>query len=371
MKGRRNLTLYFLLAQLNYSTIFDNVNPNPFTYMLFRFMTFALCVCAYVLQAQPIKAKRFFNDDGYSVDSTQATWKRIYTVISDSTFQIENFKISGTPILSARCYCESYKRKMYVDATMVTPEQFKLFAVQCKPVYHGELKQFYNNGNVEFIGPYAEGKKQGLFTYWYWNGNKKGEYAYHDTLKMDYAYRIINHYDSLGKQMVFNGEGTCTLFEKSDDLIETGKIVNGFKQDEWQGTAWKGKLAFTEQYQAGNLQKGISIDSTGTFTYQKIFVNAEYKNGAYNGLARLVGQNVKYPTRARRMGIEGTVHVQFIIDRQGQMIEVEVVRSIDAECDSEAKRVVLLANNASFTPAVYRGKNVKSKYILPVTFRLQ
>lgn len=131
-------------------------------------------------------------------------------------------------------------------------------------------------------------------------------------------------------------------------------------------------MNFTEHYVSGKLYKGQSTDSLGnTYNYNELLVEAEYKNGGYPGLARLVGQNVKYPALARRMEIQGTVYLQFYVTKEGRIDEIKVLRGIDAQCDAEAERVLAMAGNVNFTPALYKGKQVKSAYILPVTFRLE
>jgi len=81
-----------------------------------------------------------------------------------------------------------------------------------------------------------------------------------------------------------------------------------------------------------------------------------------------VGKNMKYPTTARRMGIEGRVFVQFIVDKAGNITNVEVIRGIGAGCDEEAARVV--KECPKWKAGKQRGQPVKVKMVLPITFKL-
>lgn len=76
---------------------------------------------------------------------------------------------------------------------------------------------------------------------------------------------------------------------------------------------------------------------------------------------------IQYPEMARRSGIEGRVFVQFVVDEQGRPSEVRAVRGIGGGCDEAA---VAAVRNARFTPGLQRGRPVKVRMSLPVTFRL-
>lgn len=81
-----------------------------------------------------------------------------------------------------------------------------------------------------------------------------------------------------------------------------------------------------------------------------------------------VQDNMKYPSQARRMGIEGKVYVQFVIDKTGKVTEVTAVKGIGAGCDEEAERV--LRESPKFKPGKQRGRAVKQKMVMPIVFKL-
>jgi protein TonB len=90
--------------------------------------------------------------------------------------------------------------------------------------------------------------------------------------------------------------------------------------------------------------------------------------GGYNAMMAFIKQNMKYPANARRMEIEGTVHVSFIVSKTGAISEVKVLRGIMSECDKEAVRVVQLM--PAWKPGKQNGRTVNVRFILPLKFRL-
>jgi len=98
----------------------------------------------------------------------------------------------------------------------------------------------------------------------------------------------------------------------------------------------------------------------------EIFVVVENMPELIGGLAA-IQREIRYPVIAKRAGIEGRVILQFIVDEQGHVTESKVVRGIGAGCDEEALRAL---QTARFRPGTQRGKPVKVKMSLPMTFRL-
>ncbi len=99
----------------------------------------------------------------------------------------------------------------------------------------------------------------------------------------------------------------------------------------------------------------------------EIFVVVEEMPDLIGGLGE-IQKKIKYPEIARKAGVEGRVILQFIVDENGNVTEPAVVRGIGAGCDEEALRVV---RDAKFKPGRQRGKAVKVKMSLPITFKLR
>ena len=98
----------------------------------------------------------------------------------------------------------------------------------------------------------------------------------------------------------------------------------------------------------------------------EIFVIVEEMPQLIGGLASLQ-KSITYPEIAKKAGVEGRVIVQFVVDEAGRVIEPIVVRGVGAGCDEEAVRAV---TQAHFTPGKQRGKPVRVKMSLPITFKL-
>jgi protein TonB len=90
--------------------------------------------------------------------------------------------------------------------------------------------------------------------------------------------------------------------------------------------------------------------------------------GGMSGWNKYLADNLKYPTQARRMGVEGTVIVVFVINTDGTIQDVEVLRGIGGGCDEEAVKIVKAA--PKWEPGKQRGKAVRTRMRLPIRFKL-
>lgn len=77
-----------------------------------------------------------------------------------------------------------------------------------------------------------------------------------------------------------------------------------------------------------------------------------------------IRNNLRYPALACQQGIEGTVYVSFIVETDGSVSEVHVIRGISPEADAGAVRVVRLSPN--WIPARQDGIPVKQRIVLPI-----
>jgi periplasmic protein TonB len=90
--------------------------------------------------------------------------------------------------------------------------------------------------------------------------------------------------------------------------------------------------------------------------------------GGYDALAAYLRANMQYPKNARKMGIEGTVHVSFLVSKTGAISEVKVLRGIMGDCDKEAIRVV--EKMPVWKPGKQNGHAVHVRLVMPLKFRL-
>ncbi len=84
---------------------------------------------------------------------------------------------------------------------------------------------------------------------------------------------------------------------------------------------------------------------------------------------KYVQKNLKYPEKARRMGIEGRVFVQFIVEKDGSLSNVSVLRGIGGGCNEEAIRV--MQHSPKWVAGKQRGRPVRVQVVVPIIFKLQ
>ena len=90
--------------------------------------------------------------------------------------------------------------------------------------------------------------------------------------------------------------------------------------------------------------------------------------GGNGALLEYLATHVKYPVVAQENGVQGRVIVSFVVERDGSITDVRVVRSVDPSLDREAQRVV--SSMPRWTPGKQNGSAVRVKYNVPVSFRL-
>lgn len=91
--------------------------------------------------------------------------------------------------------------------------------------------------------------------------------------------------------------------------------------------------------------------------------------GGPAALQAFLSSNTKYPVVAQENGVQGRVIVSFVVERDGSITDVKVVRSVDPSLDREATRVV--KSMPRWSPGKQNGSAVRAKYTVPVVFRLQ
>jgi periplasmic protein TonB len=103
----------------------------------------------------------------------------------------------------------------------------------------------------------------------------------------------------------------------------------------------------------------------------KVFLVVEQQpefEGGYEAMMNFIRKNMRYPASARRMGIDGTVFVSFVVGKDGSINDVKVIRGISADCDKEAVRVVQAM--PPWKPGKQNGKPVFVRFNLPIKFKL-
>ncbi len=90
--------------------------------------------------------------------------------------------------------------------------------------------------------------------------------------------------------------------------------------------------------------------------------------GGETARQQFLSDNLRYPQMAREAGIQGTVFVTFVVEIDGSVTDVRIVRGIGGGCDEEAMRVVRMMPN--WQPGRQRGQPVRVQFVMPIRFRL-
>lgn len=116
---------------------------------------------------------------------------------------------------------------------------------------------------------------------------------------------------------------------------------------------------------------GLEDGSGDVIGEEQVFLAVEQQPEFPGGEAALIAyiaKNTKYPAIARENNIEGRVFISFVVEKDGNISDVKVVRGIGGGCDEEAKRVIKAL--PKFTPGKQNGRPVRVQFNVPVNFKL-
>ena len=147
-----------------------------------------------------------------------------------------------------------------------------------------------------------------------------------------------------------------------DELKETKTAIGAFDvkgNDDADGTVLKAveNIAAPEPPKHEEEQNKI---------FEVVEQQPQFPGGSVNGW---LADHIKYPVVAAENGISGRVVVQFVVERDGSVSQVRVVRGVDPSLDKEAQRVI--SSMPKWIPGKQNGQAVRSRFTVPVTFRLQ
>ena len=114
-------------------------------------------------------------------------------------------------------------------------------------------------------------------------------------------------------------------------------------------------------------EKSVSKKEFTGKVYEIVEQMPEYPGGL-TALMNYLRVNTRYPAAAQKAGIEGRVIVSFIVEPNGSVSNVEIVRSVDTDLDQEALRVV--RQMPKWKPGKHDGSTVRFKYHLPIKFKI-
>jgi len=150
--------------------------------------------------------------------------------------------------------------------------------------------------------------------------------------------------------------------KSQDELASTNTAIGAFTvegNDEEAGEVLKAKEVIAEP-------EPPKVEETKVFD---VVEEMPQFPGGQAALLEYLAKNIKYPVVAEENGIQGKVIVTFVVERDGSITDVKVVKSVDPSLDKEASRVV--KSMPRWQPGKQNGSAVRVKYTVPVQFRLQ
>lgn len=112
-------------------------------------------------------------------------------------------------------------------------------------------------------------------------------------------------------------------------------------------------------------QETKDVDDSSFFTLVETM--PEYKGGE-SALLSWIGKNVEYPKKAKKKRIEGVVYVSYIVDVDGKVVDVRVVRGVHKLLNKAA--VKCIKKLSGYTPGRQKGKPVKVQFTIPIRFKM-
>ncbi len=195
----------------------------------------------------------------------------------------------------------------------------------------------------------------------------KYNYNYYKIINQSEEKLFIREFYKSGKlknEEIYLTSGVKLKLKKLNKLIESGKIR---RDGLFVGYDSTGTKIHESQYSNGELEYGpLFFHESGDTLYGNVDVKPEFLEK--DGFRAFIANNLKYPEIAQKNGITGTVYVQFVVDKNGDVKYVKIVRGIDPSLDNEAMRVIKLS--PKWQPGILNKKPVGVIYTMPIVFML-
>jgi TonB family protein len=248
------------------------------------------------------------------------------------------------------------KRWKYVALAAILPSLF--FVVACQEQVATEMTEIAKNSSNAVLVPanvqarYDEIKK----------ANPNGKVLLLD-LNSEAISRLQALEASYGKPKsleIFEPDGTVKQANYTNTMLVTAGGLQAKKNAD--DKHWYAILEYSDAV-SGILEQAKSED----LVYPLVEEQAQFPGGL-EGLIKFLSENIRYPDEARMKGLEGTVFMTFIVEKDGSISSVEPVKPLTPELDAEATRVVESFPN--WTPGKKDGNVVRASFVVPIKFKL-
>lgn len=258
---------------------------------------------------------------------------------------------------------KTYKMVDYYKSGAKYSETYSKSNEFCNPI--GLELRYYETGEKKESIRYGEQGKSGPYATWYENGNNQIEGTYQVIGKNESKVNLLKIDQFWAEdqvQMVKDGNGTYELH--NEEGINKGIIKDGLKDGVWSGTDTKYKYSYAEKYANGKLTAGVSTDRDSIkHIYHQVEIKPEYVGGI-NEFYKFISKNFKIPDLP---GLQGKLFISFVIQKDGSLDDIKILRSLGRQLDEEGYRV--LSISPPWKPGELRGIKVRVRYSLPITIQ--
>ena len=108
-------------------------------------------------------------------------------------------------------------------------------------------------------------------------------------------------------------------------------------------------------------------DTTKSVSFQLVETKPTFQGGSAADFSKWVNENLKYPQTAKDAGVQGRVAAQFVVNTDGKIQDVKILRGVHPDLDAEVVRVI--SSSPDWTPGYVKGEPVKVTYTFPVVFK--
>ena len=272
---------------------------------------------------------------------------------------------SGSVLYNVLDYYLNGNRKMVGKSSAIEPVKLEGMALSYFPDKKKKRVANYDKGKISgaVYDYYPNGK---LYRAMEFQSNVQGTGSEPHFMAGE---NIQSVYDSSGVEIVKDGNGHYPIFDNDFKFVEEeGDVKDGKRSGLWKGTLNKGAVAFTEEYADGKFIKGTRTDESGNTKNYTVKEALPTFKGGESAFGNYLGQNIRYPFGAKDRNVQGRVILGFVVEKDGSIKDVKILKSVDPEIDAEAVRVI--SQSPKWNPGIQHGVPVKVSYITPINFTL-
>jgi TonB family protein len=316
----------------------------------FYFASFIACFLVINAFAQKKQNVYFLKDNGKYVNNSDS---------ADFT-RIVQEPDSGSVLYNVLDYYPNGNLKMLGKSSTIDPIKLEGMAVS-----------YYPNKKKKQVASYQKGLFAGIVYDYYPNGKlyRSVEFEQVETNpNFLSAETIKNVFDSTGTVLVKDGNGHYPVFDDAyKEILEEGNIKNGKRDSVWKGYKNQ-KNIYSEEYSNGKFIKGNHTDENRNDIIYMVKEALPTFKGGESAFGQFLSRTVHYPVGAKERNAQGKVMLNFVVEKDGTLSEIKVLKSVDPDLDREALRAI--RQSPKWNPGLKNGVPVRVNYTMPLSFTL-